>query len=152
MVTRPSPRHTRCMSRSGLTLRATAGSSWSRSEKAEAETPTEKLKDTVTCGLEEKQSLFGRGFSAADRNEQCCLPFLSILLVGRGNSSCHTRALEEKERKWLKESHQPRTANQPSPHREGEIVLSVSKLAHHQQRSKPDIPLAQAPPTLSVRQ
>lgn len=53
-----------------------------------ARNPTEKLKETVTCGLEEKQSLFVRGFSAADRNEQRCLPFLSILLVGRGNSSC----------------------------------------------------------------
>lgn len=52
-----------------------------------ARIPTEKLKETVTCGLEEKQSLFVRGFSAADRNEQRCLPFLSILLVGRGNSS-----------------------------------------------------------------
>lgn len=59
MVTRPSPHHTRCMSRSGLILRATADSSWSRSEKAEAETPTEKLKDTVICGLEEAPCLAG---------------------------------------------------------------------------------------------
>lgn len=52
-----------------------------------ARNPTEKLKETVTCGLDEKQSLFGRGLSPGDRNELGCLPFLSILLVGRGNSS-----------------------------------------------------------------
>lgn len=79
--------------------------------ESRARNPTEKLKETVTCGLEEKQSLFGRGFSAVDRNEQCCLPFLSILLVGRGNSSCTFGHRKKKERKWLKESHQPRTTN-----------------------------------------
>lgn len=33
-----------------------------------ARNPTETLKETVTCGLQEKQSLVGRGFSAADSN------------------------------------------------------------------------------------
>lgn len=61
-----------------------------------ARNPTETLKETVTCGLQEKQSLVGRGFSAADRSEQHCLPFLSILLVGRGNSSCTFRHRKKK--------------------------------------------------------
>lgn len=105
-----------------------------------ARNPTEKLKETVTCGLDEKQSLFGRGLSPGDRNELGCLPFLSILLVGRGNSFPHIRAQEEKERKWLKESHRPRTANQSSPRREGETLLPGSKLAQHPPRSKPKTP------------
>lgn len=63
------------------------------------------------------------------------LPFRSV--GGKRKFLLHIWAREEKERKWFKESHQLRTANQPSPLREGEIRLPGSKLVHHQPRSKP---------------
>lgn len=114
-----------------------------------ARNPTETLKETVTCGLQEKQSLVGRGFSAADSNT--AFPSFPFCWweeeIPPAHSGTGRKRKEVAQGKSLTQNHKPAISTPGGRHGGGETVLPGSKLAQRPSWCKQRASLLpQAPP------